>query len=35
MEFAGFADVRADEEDLAFGSLYLVEAFLKRYRGAK
>ena len=35
MEFEGFADVRADEEYLAFGSFYLVEAFLKRYRGAK
>ena len=35
MEFEGFADVCADEEDLAFGSFYLVEAFLKRYRGAK
>lgn len=35
MEFADFADVRADEEYLAFGSFYLVEAFLKRYRGAK
>lgn len=35
MEFEGFADVRADEEHLAFGSFYLVEAFLKRYRGAK
>ena len=35
MEFADFTDVRADEEYLAFGSFYLVEAFLKRYRGAK
>ncbi|WP_314350868.1 bifunctional folylpolyglutamate synthase/dihydrofolate synthase [Campylobacter showae] len=35
MEFEGFTDVRADEEYLAFGSFYLVEAFLKRYRGAK
>ena len=35
MEFEGFADVRADEEYLAFGSFYLVEAFLKRYRCAK
>lgn len=35
MEFEGFADVCADEEYLAFGSFYLVEAFLKRYRGAK
>lgn len=35
MEFADFTDVRADEEHLAFGSFYLVEAFLKRYRGAK
>ena len=35
MEFAYFTDVRADEEYLAFGSFYLVEAFLKRYRGAK
>ena len=35
MEFANFTDVRADEEYLAFGSFYLVEAFLKRYRGAK
>lgn len=35
MEFADFTDVRADEEYLAFGSCYLVEAFLKRYRGAK
>nr|WP_314090610.1 bifunctional folylpolyglutamate synthase/dihydrofolate synthase [uncultured Campylobacter sp.] len=35
MEFADFMDVRADEEYLAFGSFYLVEAFLKRYRGAK
>lgn len=35
MEFADFADVRADEEYLVFGSFYLVEAFLKRYRGAK
>lgn len=35
MEFEGFAGVRADEEYLAFGSFYLVEAFLKRYRGAK
>ncbi len=35
MEFEGFADVRVDEEYLAFGSFYLVEAFLKRYRGAK
>ena len=35
MEFADFADVRAGEEYLAFGSFYLVEAFLKRYRGAK
>lgn len=35
MEFEGFADVCADEEYLAFGSFYLVEAFLKRYLGAK
>ena len=35
MDFADFTDVRADEEYLAFGSFYLVEAFLKRYRGAK
>ena len=35
IEFADFTDVRADEEYLAFGSFYLVEAFLKRYRGAK
>ena len=35
MEFADFTDMRADEEYLAFGSFYLVEAFLKRYRGAK
>ena len=35
MEFEDFTDVRADEEYLAFGSFYLVEAFLKRYRGAK
>ena len=35
MEFEGFTDVCADEEYLAFGSFYLVEAFLKRYRGAK
>ncbi|WP_304346042.1 Mur ligase family protein [Campylobacter showae] len=35
MEFADFTDVRTDEEYLAFGSFYLVEAFLKRYRGAK
>jgi len=35
MEFADFTDVRSDEEYLAFGSFYLVEAFLKRYRGAK
>ena len=35
MDFADFTDVRADEEYLAFGSIYLVEAFLKRYRGAK
>ena len=35
MEFESFTDVRADEEYLAFGSFYLVEAFLKRYRGAK
>lgn len=35
MEFADFTDVRADEEYLAFGSFYLVEAFLKRYLGAK
>ena len=35
MEFADFTDVCADEEYLAFGSFYLVEAFLKRYRGAK
>jgi len=35
MEFADFTDVRADKEYLAFGSFYLVEAFLKRYRGAK
>lgn len=35
MEFADFTDVGADEEYLAFGSFYLVEAFLKRYRGAK
>ena len=35
MEFEGFADVCADEEYLAFGSFYLVEAFLKRYRGAE
>lgn len=35
MEFEGFTDVRANEEYLAFGSFYLVEAFLKRYRGAK
>ena len=35
MVFEGFTDVRADEEYLAFGSFYLVEAFLKRYRGAK
>ena len=35
IEFADFTDVRVDEEYLAFGSFYLVEAFLKRYRGAK
>ncbi len=35
MEFEDFTDMRADEEYLAFGSFYLVEAFLKRYRGAK
>lgn len=35
MKFEDFTDVRADEEYLAFGSFYLVEAFLKRYRGAK
>ena len=35
MEFVDFTDVRTDEEYLAFGSFYLVEAFLKRYRGAK
>ena len=35
MEFADFTDVGVDEEYLAFGSFYLVEAFLKRYRGAK
>ncbi len=35
MEFEDFTDIRADEEYLAFGSFYLVEAFLKRYRGAK
>ena len=35
MEFEDFTDVRANEEYLAFGSFYLVEAFLKRYRGAK
>ena len=35
MEFEDFTDVRADEEYLAFGSFYLVEAFLKRYRSAK
>ena len=35
MEFADFTDMRADEEYLTFGSFYLVEAFLKRYRGAK
>ena len=35
MEFEGFTDVCADEEYLAFGSFYLVEAFLKRYLGAK